>query len=148
MTIQVNQLPILNKILKNIEVNKDENLIEFHCDDNITYYMEHHQDCCEAVTIEDICGNLDNLIGAPLLEAEEVCSENYEDILAQTDKVAAVKLALRGTPDKPNYEDSQTWTFYKFSTIKGSVTIRWYGSSNGYYSESISFSKSRDSWSC
>jgi len=87
------------------------------------YCLTHHQDCCEDVYIEDICGNLEDLVGSPILRAEERTQEAKE-------------------PPVGEYaDDSMTWTFYEFSTIKGSVTIRFFGSSNGYYSEEADVAK-------
>lgn len=89
--------------------------------DTERYIFYHSQDCCESVYIESISGDLNDLIGVPLLLAEEVSSDDEGPL--------------------NEYEDSYTWTFYKFATIKGYVDVRWYGSSNGYYSESVSLRK-------
>lgn len=65
------------------------------------------------------------MIGVPLLEAEEVTSED--------ENPDGVKI--------PDFQDSFTWTFYKFGTAKGFVTITWYAESNGYYNENVSFAE-------
>ena len=84
------------------------------------YKQYHDQQCCENVYIEDICGDLSDLIDVPILIADEVI--NYEEDVPPTDL----------------NQDSYTWTFYKIDTAKGGVTIRWLGTSNGCYSETVS----------
>ncbi len=105
---------LLGKCLQKIDVEEDFRIL-FHTKDDGILAMDHHQDCCEQVKIEDITGDLNDLIGNPILIAEE-----------------------RTSTTKTEW-DSKTWTFYELATIKGSVTIRWLGESNGYYSESVDF---------
>lgn len=111
---------LLGMTLSKIE-NKDDDEIIFTTAEGRRFKLYHSQDCCECVSVEDVIGDLDDLIGSPLLQAEEVTSEENPAGITK------------------EYQDSFTWTFYKLATIKGSVTIRWYGESNGYYSESVDF---------
>lgn len=118
---------LLGKTLTAVVVNDQNDQIDFTCDDGSQYRMHHCQDCCESVDIEDINGNLADLLGNPLLVAEE--SSNRDDT-PRTDSDGD----FHYTPD------SFTWTFYRLATVKGFVVIRWFGSSNGYYSESVTVS--------
>lgn len=87
-----------------------------------SYKFLHYQDCCESVYIEDVCGDLEDLVDTPILVAEERTSDNFED------------------PGRDaRYDCCVSWTFYEFRTIKGSVTVRWVGESNGYYSVDVTF---------
>lgn len=99
--------------------------IYFHTDSGRRFVMMHEQDCCESVSIESITGNLEDLVGSPILVAEE--STTHES-------------------PKGEVPDSFTWTFYKFATVKGWVDIRWYGESNGYYSESVDIKEYIPTW--
>lgn len=85
-------------------------------------------DCCASCSINQIDGDPLDLLGLPLLMAEEVTGESLGFDESKDDK----------GEDADRYNDSYTWTFYKFATTAGYVTVRWFGSSNGYYSESTS----------
>lgn len=113
----MNVSTLLGKIILVISGFVGDDVITFITADMKKYQMYHDQDCCENVRVEDVCGDYDDLIGSPLLQAEEITNES----------------------EPYAGDDSYTWTFYKFATIKGSVTIRWLGESNGYYSESVDF---------
>jgi hypothetical protein len=105
---------LIGKVITEIK-NKDNDELYFLTSEGEVYKMFHYQDCCESVSIEEIIGSLDDLLDSPITMAEET-SETSE-----------------------NDWGSETWTFYKFATNKGYVTIRWFGESNGYYSESVDF---------
>jgi hypothetical protein len=109
---------LLGKTLVSVVVAAEKDTVDFVEEGGQRWRLYHSQDCCESVEVEEVIGDLADLVGSPILLAEEVESE-------------------KGDP--PLYAESWTWTFYKLSTIKGSVTLRWLGQSNGYYSESVSF---------
>ncbi len=103
-------------------MKSDQDEIYFVTECGRSFRMLHHQDCCERVYLEDVVGDVNDLIGSPVLVAEESSSEI--------------------PPDEDNreyFQDLQRWTYYKLATIKGYVDLRWYGSSNGYYSVGVSF---------
>lgn len=116
---------LVGKVLSRVENINDEEIV-FETVDGQRFALYHEQDCCESVYVEDVCGDLSDLVGSKILLAEEVTNSDDETL-------------------KPvsTSDESYTWTFYKLATVKGYVTIRFYGSSNGYYSESVRFCKRR-----
>lgn len=113
---------LVGKTLTQVDGSAGADRITFTDADGQSYALYHDQDCCESVRVEDIVGELSDLVGTPILRAEESSNEaDPEDMTERT------------------YDDGHTWTFYRLTTIKGSVVIRWLGQSNGYYSESVTF---------
>jgi hypothetical protein len=118
---------LLGKTLTKIDIDHGKDTITFHCNDETVYQLFHQHDCCELVTIDDIVGDLEDLLENPILLAEEV--SNYEPTSEEDIK----------RTKEINVWGSCTWTFYKLATVKGYVDIKWFGESNGYYSESVDF---------
>lgn len=104
---------IINKVITKVDEDGSKDEITFFFEDGSKYLFYHSQNCCESVVIEYVNGDWEDLIGTPLLVAEERTDE--QDITW----------------------GGRTFTFYTFRTVKGSVDVRWCGESNGYYSESV-----------
>lgn len=81
-----------------------DNIVALETSDGDNYWLMHEQDCCEEVVLQDVCGDLDDLIGKPILSAESRTSSDSDDGL---------------------------WTFYHLATCKGRVDLRWVGTSEG-----------------
>ena len=104
---------MIGRTFRKVFASPDEMI--FEANDGTRFVFYHEQDCCETVRIEEIIGDLKDLTNRKLLQAEEVSNADGPYPRAE----------------------SYTWTFYKFATNRGSVTVRWLGESNGYYSESV-----------
>ena len=111
------------KTFTKVYVTDDKSELIFE-NDEFKFTFFHEEDCCECVQVEDVVGDLNDLVGKPL------------DIVEEVEHVSDFTPAGVEPPEDP---DSYTWTFYKFATIKGWVDVRWLGESNGYYSESVDF---------
>ncbi len=107
------------KSIEGLEENSEKVTITF--EDGAKIKQHHDQDCCEYVAIEQVDGDITKHIGATILELNE-------KVLTQ-DELTKDQL--------PDYIESLTATFYTMKTSKGYLDWRWYGESNGYYSESV-----------
>ena len=120
--VESNFSELVGKTVERIEgLYEGSEQIIFECSDGSKYKMYHEQDCCENVQLEEFSGYKEDLIGEPILKAEERISHKGKKL--------------------NKWDDSRTWTFYSLATKKGYVDIRWYGTSNGYYSEEVNFVK-------
>ena len=104
--MEFKQLQIKGMVFNNVEQIRDWGIV-FTNEEGEKYALAHEQECCEEVYIESVDGDLQDLVGQQLLMAEEAHEKT----------------------------DVETYTFYKLATVKGYVTVRFYGASNGYYSE-------------
>lgn len=93
------------------EAGSEYIIVVFEDGKALSFY--HEQDCCENVTVNDVIGDFSDFIGQPITSVEERSEENENDY------------------------GHETWTFYEFTCPKGTVTVRWLGESNGYYSEAV-----------
>ncbi len=119
---------LFGKTIEKIIVCDDDDIYFFTKDEEV-YRMYHDQDCCEDVSIEEVIGQFKDLLDSPITMAEAISDKKYEEENAS--KISEVE----------EYGDIGEWTFYKLATVKGYVTIRWFGTSNGYYSTEVDFIK-------
>jgi len=93
---------------------------DFLLSDGSIFEMAYYPECCASCSILEMDCTPEDFIDQEILNAEEVGGGETP------------------APDSEYAPESYTWTFMKFTTSKGHFTIRWYGESNGYYSETPS----------
>lgn len=119
---------LLGRTLTRVEgLHDGSEQVHFYCEDGMHYRLMHHQQCCESVALVDLDGTADILTNTDILLAEISVSVASDEDISETG-------------NNPEYEGG-TWSFYKLATVKGYVTMRWLGISNGYYSQEVSFER-------
>jgi hypothetical protein len=114
--------PLLGQTIEKIEgAEPGQEYVLIDLADGRRFGMSHEQDCCENVAVHSVAGNLQDIIGSPVVSA----------------------LEIEGDPEGVEYEcsESHTFTSFRITTAKGTAEIRWLGESNGYYGEGVSFSE-------
>ena len=115
---------IVGKVLVKVEGLEDESeKVILYFNDNTRMEFEHYQDCCECVYLLDYICDVDLSKPTVVLQAEERTSND-------------ISCPVTGL-GKDDY--SNTWTFYTINTSTGEIFMRWYGESNGYYSEEVDY---------
>ena len=99
--------------------HSDEVTIKFTDGSCLKFY--HRQDCCETILLEDFDATPEDLVSAKIISIEERISRSNENEIKPLNTC----------------DESYTWSFYVIKTSKFTMTMRWYGESNGWYSETV-----------
>lgn len=110
---------LIGLVIKKIMVCEAYPFISFHTD-NDTFILHFNEICCDRGYIADICGDLKDLIGVPILDASFESNSSKVDISVDKDVC---------------------WAYYKLSTINGYVSIRWIADGYYFYGTEVIFSK-------
>lgn len=107
-------------IVKVVNINDDHLYLYLENGDYYMFFHKDDDDCHGDVRIKSIQGSLRNILNSPLTVAKTSYSCGYTD-----------------DNDVDNFlpdwkQETYTWTFYKFATDKGSITVRWFGTSSDY----------------
>lgn len=105
------------KILDVKKLEEVDELLDIITDKGVMHFY-HDRDCCESVWLEDGFDDLKAIVGEKIINAEVIINHDEGEAF-------------------PDTEDSYTWTYYKISTLNHDCTLRFYGTSNGYYSEEV-----------
>lgn len=115
-----NDSNIINRTITGVDIaTYDGNdAVVLYFDNGYYFAMYHSRMCCENI---------------------ELIDEDNDDYQSLRGLVGAKLLKIEVTSNKPEVPEaeSETWTFYNLVTTRDVVQLRWYGSSNGYYSEEV-----------
>ena len=119
---------IVGRTLESVTNEADESVV-FVCTDGSAFEAYHMQDCSEWVSVHDIAGDLDDLVGKTITSASAWSSCIWPSDVTITSASAW---------------SSYTWTTQIFRADDGTVVqVRWLGVSNGYYSELVYFGRTQ-----
>lgn len=105
--------------IRGCKKHSDEVTIKFTDGSCLKFY--HRQDCCETVLLEDFDVTPEDLVNANIISIEERISNSNENEIKPLN----------------TWDQSYTWSFYVIKTSRFTMTMRWYGESNGWYSETV-----------
>ena len=114
----INIIVLEGHTVASVEHANDE--VSFVLTDGREFKLYHLQDCCEYVSVESGAEDLPKLVGKTIVKVLEIIEH----------------------PE--NTSDSATRTTFEF-VLKDAKPIKlvWLGTSNGYYSESVSFCQTK-----
>lgn len=117
---------LIGKIITAVDgLRQYSECVTFRCSDGSEYEFYHHPECCESVSLADFSGDEDDILNTEIIQAEESISTEPQN-------------------EEDKQRDSFTWCFYRITTAKGQLVLRFLGESNGYYGERMEFYQTKE----